>query len=343
MRPARFCRQPFAPTALAAVAAVGLVALPAVTPTTVEARTPPLAVGACGETLKLEAALGEQFGGFWADAPTQDLRVGILDRAAEPAARAAIEACDAQDLGNGLGWFRAPRTSYVVVQTSYPAVKRAQQALVDWQTSAAGTLGAHTIVSHGIGLGPGDANADGFVGMVVRVTLHTEITDEDVARVEAAVDEIADIHRVTIVIEEHRTGYPVPVPGIGPGLVPAPPTPGIPSPGPATDPPAKTAAPKILGRSTASRRTALSTRRLPVRLRVAAAGSFRVTVRTADRRRTLIARGSATAKRTGQLTVRTTLTGAGRAQLRKARRTAVTVAVQPAGVAKPTTKRIVLR
>lgn len=321
-------------------AAFGFVALPAATPATATP-LPPLAIGVCDVGGKLEAALGERFGGLWADRATQKLRVGIISREDEAAARAAVAACDTQDAANGIPaqHLQGLGASYVVVQTPYPAVKRAQQALTDWWASSSGTPSRRTIVSHGIGLGPGDANVDGYVGMVVRVTLHIEITDEDAALVEAATARIADEHGVTILIDEQRTGYPVALAG-DPG--PLPPKPKIPSPGPATEKPATTAPPAILGRSTASRRTVLSTRKLPVRLQVAAAGTYRLTVRTADRRRTVIARGVARPKRAGQLTVRTTLTKAGRAQLRKAGRTAVTLSVRQTGQ-KTVTKRIVVR
>lgn len=338
MRPARTSRRrSFAVPAVAAAAAFGLFALPVATPTTASA-LPPLAVAACDIEGNLERALGEQFGGIWADVPTQHFRVGILDPAAEPIARAVVEGCDAQDALNGVPvhLLRAPTTAYVVVQSSYPAVKRAQQALVAWQSSPAGLPLSPRITSHGIGLGAGDANVDGHVGMVVRVTLHLSTTDAEASAIEAATATIAAAHGVSIVIDPQRSDYATALVGL-----PGPITPRIVAPSPSGNESA-TVTPTILGRSTASRRTALRTQRLPVRLQVAAAGTYRVTVRTADRRRTVIARGVAASKRAGQLTVRTTLTRAGRSQLRKAGRTAVTVSVQQSGQ-KTVSKRIVVR
>jgi hypothetical protein len=52
--------------------------------------------------------------------------------------------------------------------------------------------------------------------------------------------------------------------------------------------------------------------------------------------------GNAKPQRTGQLSVRTTLTTAGRARLRKTGRAAVTVSVQPPS-GSPVTKRVVVR
>lgn len=295
---------------------------------------PGVAIVVCDLAGELEAAIGDRFGGVWLDVPTQHLRVGLLDPADEPAARAVVEACDSKGAANPQSNLQpsAPNTAYVVVPTSYPALRRAQQALTDWWTEPTGMIGQHGIVSYGIGL------AANGLGMALRVTLHTDVVDADVVLIEAAIASIASHHGVPIVIEEQRTGYPMPAIGL-PGPAP------LPGQHPIVDPPATPAPPtypSILSRGSASKRLTLSTRRLPIRLWVAEEGPVRITVRTTDRRRTVIARGTAAPKDAGRLTVRTTLTKAGRAQLRKARRTAVTVTVRQTGQ-KAVTKRIVLR
>lgn len=337
--PSRSLRRRLVLPSVGAVAVSGLLMLPAQPPASAISMpggpVPGIAILACNLAGELEAAIGDRFGGIWLDVATQHLRVGLLDPADEPAARAIVEACDAKGAASGPSHLppSAPNTVYVVVPTSYPALRRAQQALSDWSSGPSGVHGRPTIVGHGVRM------ATDRPGMVLHLTLHTDITDDDVALVEAAVASIAAQHGVPFEIADQRTGYPVTLVDL-----PGPPPPPLPGP-PVGDPPATPPAPthpSILSRSTASRRLTLSTRQLPLRLSVANAGAVRVTVRTADRRRTVIARGTATPKDAGRLTVRTNLTKAGRAKLRKARRTAVTVTVKQTGQ-KAVTKRIVVR
>ncbi len=314
--------RPLARPRLALVALALLLAPPATA-----SASPGLTVATCDVTAALDARLGERSGGFWLDAPTQTPRIGILDRADEPQARAAVAACDAQDAARGVpaGYLRGARAQYVVVRNALRATMRAHAALVAWtQTPEGRPLFART-AGFGVGLGPGD------VGLQLTLTLLVDATAEDEAAIRTVLDGLAAAHGVVIAIAEHRSAY-------APSTAA---TPALPAPGPVAES-AVVAGPRLLSPASVSRRGILARGRIGVRMRVAATTRVRVTVRSTDGRRTVLARGTAAPKRTGVVTVAAKLTRAGRARLRSGSRTPVRITVQQTG-AGTTAKRVVLR
>jgi hypothetical protein len=280
--------------------ALALAVLPAVAAT--EAGADMRATSTCLDGGGIEAAAGPGYGGVWFSPLVdgdQRLNVALVTGTDEEPVRAALRACGIE-------------AQVDLRPASYP-YSAVVAARAEFGRRAHGEPGTSMIDSGLVSYG--SSVRDGR--FVISVTLHLDATDAQVATLHQIAASVTAESGVPIVFEAQRTDYPVPAIAE---------TAPLPVPGPQTEP--RPAIPPRITATAGSRREALRTGSVRLRVR-GLAGTTTIVLRSVSGRRVVVGRGIASGK--GAAVTRIRLTTAGRTWIRDGKRRSLSVTLRTAG------------